>query len=168
MVKKFTGKAILRHQFEELIDSELKKHTKKGAEPDQDINDLLKLFTQHAAFMEVDYTGGDPTAMFAAIRRTRYAMGDKTLFMLGKDSKAEKFRGIQQQLYVLENDTWEKYPKVANLTDERDITKLQEPDRKNSVRAILGEKISDEASKFLRERAVQIKHSVIELVADLT
>jgi hypothetical protein len=167
MLKKFTGKEIARHQIQAIIDAELDKHPEKVVGSDQDIDDLLKLFTQHAAFIEVDYTGGDPTAMFAAIRRTFSDMGAKPRFMLGKDDVAKGFRGIRQQLYLLEKDTWEKYPEVANLANSEEIKELKPPDRKKKVRSILGEKMSDDASRFLRERALQIRDSVEELVADL-
>lgn len=117
--------------------------------------------------MKVDYTGGDPTAMFAAIRRTRFDMGAKTLFMLSQEPLAEKFREVQQQLYMLESETWELFPMIANLADTKEINELDMSDRKKKVRAILGEQVSDEASQFLRRGAVHIRQSVEKLVLGL-
>ena len=68
---------------------------------------------------------------------------------------------------MLENDTWEKYPEVANLADDPDMLKLNISNRKQKVRARLGGDMSDEASKFLRMGAVQIRQKVEDLVADL-
>jgi hypothetical protein len=132
----------------------------------QEINDLLKLFT-YAAFMEVDYTGGDPSAVYSAIRRTRREMGEKAWFLLGSDAAAIGFRSIQQMLYELEKKAGELYPDVAKLADDEEYKHLPKGERTEKARAVLGDAVSDEASAFIRERAVEIREAVGKLVGDL-
>jgi hypothetical protein len=132
----------------------------------EEINDLLKLFT-YAAFMEVDYTGGDPTAVYSAIRRTRLSMGDHAWFLFGDDAAAIGFRSIQEKLYELERDTEKLYPEVAWLAETGEYKHLSKEERTAKVRDSLGEETSDKASEFIREGAVQIREEVQKLVADL-
>jgi hypothetical protein len=166
LVSESTGKAITRQAIEVQIQAEFDKHTQSVVNSRSDIDYLLRLFTR-AAFLKMDGTGGDPTAMFSAIRETRFAMGDKPLLLFGNDVVARGFQGIHQQLYKLEHDTWEKYPQVAALADNREIVQLSKYERTTKVRAALGDDKSDQASAFLRLRAVEIRDSVEKLVGEL-
>jgi hypothetical protein len=139
----------------------------KDDELNKDINELFELFTQHAAFMEENRAGSDPTALFNAVHRTKFNMGTKTRIMLGKGPLSERFKDIQKQLNTLEKDFREKYPQVADLTVEMNNAKYSESQRKEIVRAKLGNELSDQASDFLQVRNLEIRASVEELVADL-
>jgi len=139
----------------------------KDDELDKDINELFELFTQHAAFMEENRAGSDPTALFNAVHRTKLNMGTKTRIMLGKGPLSERFKDIQKQLNTLEKDFREKYPQVADLTVEMNNAKYSESQRKEIVRAKLGNELSDQASDFLQVRNLQIRDAVEALVADL-
>jgi hypothetical protein len=152
---------------DELLKQGVTIQAEKDDKLEKDINELLELFTQHAAFMEQDPTGGDPTALFNAVHRTKSNMGTKTRIMLGKGPLSVRFKDIQKQLNTLERDFWEEYPQVADLTVEMVSAKYSTSQSKEIVRAKLGDEVSDQASEFLRRRTLQIRESVEELVADL-
>lgn len=166
LVAAHTGKVITRSAVEDAIQAELDEHTKTVVAPKGDVDAMLKLFSA-ATFMQIDPTGGDPTAVFAGVRRTRFAMGDRARFLYSTEPVGEEFRKIHLQLWEVESDTWKKYPEVANLADDPEIIGLGKNARKEKVRATLGEEESDEASAFLRNRTHQIRKAVMALIADL-
>ncbi len=94
-------------------------------------------------------------------------MGDKAWFLFSEDAAAIGFRSIQQKLYELERDAGKEYPEVAKLADAEEIKHLSKEERTAEVRATFGEEVSDEASAFIRERAVLIREDVQDLVAHL-
>jgi hypothetical protein len=166
IVSTHTGKVIARSAVEEAIQAVLDEYAKSVVALKDDVDAMLKLFST-ATFMKVKPAGGDPTAVFAGVRRTRFAMGDRARFLYSKDPAAEEFRKIHLQLWEVESDTWEEYPEVANLADDPEITGLSKNVRKETVRAKLGEDKSDEASAFLRIRTHKIKKAVMDLIEDL-